>query len=124
MVSDRLAECLGTEGDLAGVEGNLLGGAPQPGPGVLVPGQAANAGGLDDQAVPLGVELAGDVESLDQTGFMTAVTLGINALEARDRRLLSGDGLERDKQGWLVGLDLGEQSVAAVAGCFKVFLTM
>ncbi|MDF2782544.1 MAG: hypothetical protein K0S96_2349, partial [Geminicoccaceae bacterium] len=76
MVSDRLAECLGTEGDLAGVEGNLLGGAPQPGPGVLVPSQARDPGGLDDQAVPLGVELAGDVESLDQTGFMTAVTLG------------------------------------------------
>ena len=89
-----------------------------------MPSQARDPGGLDNQAVPLGVELAGDVESLDQTGFMTAVTLGINALEARDRRLLSGDGLERDKQGWLVGLDLGKQSVAAVASCFKVFLTM
>jgi hypothetical protein len=86
-----------------------------------VPSQARDPGGLDDQAVPLGVELAGDVESLDQTGFMTAVTLGINALEARDRRLLSGDGLERDKQGWLVGLDLGEQRVAAVAGRLKGF---
>ena len=89
-----------------------------------MPSQARDPGGLDNQAVPLGVELAGDVESLDQTGFMTAVTLGINALEALDRRLVGGDGLERDKQGWLVGLDLSEQSVAAVAGCFKVFLTI
>jgi hypothetical protein len=61
---------------------------------------------LDDQAVPLGVELAGDVESLDQTGFMTAVTLGINALEARDRRLVGGDG-----RTW---------SVSPVGGCVEL----
>jgi len=121
VVSDRLAECLGTEGDLAGVEGNLLGGAPQPGPGVLVPGQAANAGGLDDQAVPLGLELALDVEGFDLAGFMAAVALGIDTLEAVGRRLGGGDGLERGQQARLIGLDLGKQGVAAVAGRLKGF---
>ena len=86
-----------------------------------MPSQARDPGGLDDQAVPLGVELAGDVESLDQTGFMTAVTLGINALEARDRRLLSGDGLECGQQDRLIGLDLGEQGVAAVTRRLECF---
>ena len=121
VVSDRLAERLGAEGDLAGVEGNLLGGAPEPGLGVLVPGQARDPGALDDQAVPLGIELALDIEGLDPTGFMTAVALGIDALEVLDRRLLGGDVLERGQQARLVGLDLGEQGVAAVAGRFKGF---
>jgi hypothetical protein len=106
---------------LAGVEGNLLGGAPQPGPGVLVPGQAANAGGLDDQAVPLGVELGPNVEGLDLAGFMAAVAPGIDAFEALGRRLGGGDILKRGQQGWLIGLDLGEQSVAAVVRRLKGF---
>jgi hypothetical protein len=40
---------------------------------------------LDDQAVPLGLQLAVDVEGLDQTGFMTAVAPGIDALETLGR---------------------------------------
>ena len=121
VVSDRLAERLGAEGDLAGVEGDLLGFVPEPGLGVLVPGQAGDAGGVDDQAVPLGVELALDVEGLDLAGFMAAVAPGIDALEALGRRLGGGDVLERGQQGRLVGLDLGEQGVAAVAGRLKGF---
>jgi hypothetical protein len=121
VVSDRMAERLGAEGNLAGVEGNLLGGAPEPGRGVLVPGQARDPGGLDDQVVPLGIELALDIEGLDQTGFMTAMALGIDALEMLDRRLVGGDVLERGQQARLVSLDLGEQRVTAVAGRFKGF---
>ena len=86
-----------------------------------MPSQAGDPGGLDDQTVPLGVELVLDVEGLDQTGFMTAVALGIDALEVLDRRLLSGDVLERGQQGRLGGLDLGEQGIAAVAGGLKGF---
>ncbi len=108
VVSDRLTECLGTEGDLAGVEGNLLGGMPESGFGILVPGQAADAGGLDDQTGPLGVALALEVEGLDQTGFMTAVALGIDTFETVGRRFNGGDVLERGQQARLVGLDLGE----------------
>jgi hypothetical protein len=122
VVSDRMAERLSAEGGLAGVEGNLLGGMPEPGFGVLVPGQAADAGGVDDQAVPLGVEPAlVDIEGFDQTVFLTAVTLAVDRFEALDRRLLGGDVLERGQQGRLVGLDLGEQRVAAVTGRLEGF---
>ena len=121
MTPDRLAERLGAEGDLAGVEGDFLGGVPEPGLGVLVPGQAADAGGLDDQAVPLGVEPALDIEGLDFAGFMAAVAPGIDALEALGRGLGCCDILKRGQQGRLVGLDLGEQGVAAVAGRLKGF---
>ena len=121
VVSDRLAERLGTKGDLAGVEGDFLGGVPEPGLCVLVPGQTADAGGADDQVVPLGVELAPDVEGLDLAGFMAAVALGIDTPEALERGLGGSDVLERGQQGRLVGLDLGEQGVATVAGGLKCF---
>ena len=121
MTPDRLAERLGAERDLAGVEGDFLGFVPEPGLGVLVPGQAADAGGLDDQAVPLGVELAPDVEGLDLAGLMAAVAPGIDTPEALDWGLSGSDVLERGQQGRLVGLDLGEQGVAAVPGGLKGF---
>ena len=121
VASDRLAECLGAEGDLTGVEGDFLGFVPEPGLRVLVPGQAGDAGGADDQAVPLGVEPALDVEGLDLAGFMAAVAPGIDAFEAVGRRMGGGDALERGQQGRLVGLDLGEQGVAAVTGRLECF---
>jgi hypothetical protein len=121
VVSDRLAERLGAESGLTGVEGDFLGFVPEPGLGILMPGQAGDAGGADDQAVPLGVELALDVEGFNFAGFMAAVALGIDALEALDRGLVGGDAFERGQQGRLVGLDLGEQSVAAVAGRLECF---
>jgi hypothetical protein len=121
VASDRLAERLGAESDLTGVEGDFLGFVPEAGLRVLVPGQAADAGGADDQAVPLGVEFALDVEGLDFAGLMAAVAPGIDAFEAVGRRLGGGDTLERGQQGRLVGLDLGEQGVAAVAGRLKGF---
>ena len=121
MTPDRLAECLGAEGDLAGVEGDFLGGVPEPGLGVLVPGQAADAGGLDDQAVPVVIELGPNVEGLNLAGFMAAVAPGIDALEALGRGLGCCDILKRGQQGWLIGLDLGEQGVAAVTGRLKGF---
>jgi hypothetical protein len=40
VASDRIAERLGAEGDLAGVKGDFLGFVPEPGLRVLVPGQA------------------------------------------------------------------------------------
>jgi hypothetical protein len=121
VVSDRLAKRLGAESDLTGVEGNFLGFMPEPGLGILVPGQAGDSGGLDDQAVPLGVEFALDVEGLDLAGFMAAVAPGIDAFEALGRGLGCCDVLERGQQGRLIGLDLGEQGVAAVAGRLKGF---
>ncbi len=121
VASDRLAERLGAESDLTGVEGDFLGFVPEAGLGILMPGQAGDAGGADDQAVPLGVELALDVEGFNFTGFMTAVAPGIDAFEAVGRRLGGGDALECGQQGRLIGFDLGEQGVAAVAGRLKGF---
>jgi hypothetical protein len=121
VASDRLAERLGAEGDLTGVEGDLLGFVPEAGLGILVPGQAGDTGGVDDQAVPLGAEQALDVEGLDLAGFMAAVAPGIDAVEALDRGLIGGDALERGQQGRLIGLDLGEQGVAAVTGRLECF---
>jgi hypothetical protein len=121
VASDRLAECLGAEGDLTGVEGDFLGFVPEAGLRVLVPDQAGDAGGLDDQAVPFGAEQALDVEGLDLAGLMAAVTPGIDALEAVGRRLVGGDAFERGQQGRLIGLDLGEQGIAAVTGRLKGF---
>jgi hypothetical protein len=118
VASDRLAERLGIESDLTGVEGDFLGFVPESGLCVLMPGQA---GGVDDQAVPLGVELALDVEGFDLAGFMAAVAPGIDAFEALGRGLGCCDILKRGQQGWLIGLDLGEQGVAAVAGRLKSF---
>ena len=94
---------------------------PEPGLGVLVPGQAGDAGGDGDQAVPLGIKPALDVEGVDGAGLMAAVPLGIDTREAVERRLRGGEILERGQQGRLVGLDLGEQGVAAVARRFKGF---
>jgi hypothetical protein len=121
VVSDRLAERLGAESGLTGVEGDFLGFVPEAGLGILVPGQAGDAGGADDQAVPLGVEFALDVEGLDFAGLMAAVAPGIDAFEALGRRLGGGDALERGQQGRLIGLDLGEQGVAAVARRLECF---
>ena len=86
-----------------------------------MPSQAANAGGLDDQAVPLGIEFVLNVEGLDLAGFMTAMAPGIDALEAVGRGLGGGDVLNRGQQARLVGLDLGEQGVAAVTRRLKGF---
>ena len=118
VAADRRADRLGAEGDLAGVERDVLGGVPQAGLGVLVPGQA---GGADDQAVPLRVELAPDVEGVDRAGLVPAVAAGIDAAAALGRGLGGGDGLERGQQARLVGLDLGEQRVAAVASGLNGF---
>ena len=114
VVSDRLAERLGAESDLTGVEGDFLGFVPEPGLGILVPGQAADAGGLDDQAVPVVIEPGPNVEGLNLAGFMAAVAPGIDALEALGRGLGCCDILKRGQQARLIGLDLGEQGVAAV----------
>src|SRR3712207_9797 len=96
--ADGMAECLGVEGGLAGVEGNLLSLAPEPGLCVLVPGQASNAGRADDQAVPVGIELAAelaaDVEGFDQAMLLAAMVLAVDGLEAVSRRPGDGDVLK------------------------------
>jgi hypothetical protein len=69
---------------LAGIERNFLACVPEAGCGVLVPSEARDSGGLDDQAVPLGIQFALKVGGLDPASSMTAMAFGIKALEALD----------------------------------------
>ena len=94
---------------------------PEAGLGVLVPGQA---GGLDNQAVPLGVDLAPDDEGLERAVFIAAVAPEIDTLEAVGRDLGGGDAFERGQQACMVGFDLGEQCVADVSDELKRFLAV
>ena len=121
VASDRLAERLGAEGDLTGVEGDLLGFVPEAGLRVLVPGQSGDAGGVDDQSVPLGLELALDVEGFDLAGLMATVAPGIDAFEALGLGLGGGDVLERGQQGRLIGLDLGDNVSAGCCNLLECF---
>jgi hypothetical protein len=58
MTTDRLAKGFGVQCRLAHVEAGFVGREPKPGLGVLMPGQAFNAGGANDQIVPLRIELS------------------------------------------------------------------
>ena len=68
--------------------------APETGFGDLVPGEAGDAGGGDDQAVPVGSEAAGDVEGLDQAMLLSAMTVALDGLGAVGGRLGGADGFE------------------------------
>jgi hypothetical protein len=64
--ADGAGEGLGVETDLAGVAADLLARRPQAGAGVLLESQARDPGDAGDQRLPLGVQLTGGVEDLDQ----------------------------------------------------------
>src|SRR3954464_15007869 len=58
---------------LAGVEGDLPGPGPQPGAGVLAPGQARHPGRAGDPRPPVRVEAAVHLEHLDAPVLLAAV---------------------------------------------------
>ncbi len=93
VAADGMAERLGAKGNLADVEGDLIRRVPQSRLGVLVPGQASDAGSAPNQVVPLGGECAGDVEDLDQTVLLAAVAVAINGFKAVGCALDGGDGM-------------------------------
>jgi hypothetical protein len=64
---------------------------PETGFGVLVPGEAGDAGGGDDEAVPVGSEATGDIEGLDQTMLLAAMPVTLDGLGAVDGRLGGAD---------------------------------
>src|SRR5207342_2656288 len=80
--SPVLADCGADRGggqvDLRCMEGGLLGRLPEAGGGVLVPGEPGDAGGGNDQAVPVGAEAAGDVERLDQPMLLATVAVALD----------------------------------------------
>ena len=122
MVADRGAGGGRGQADLAGVDGCLAGLAPETGFGDLVPGEAGDAGGGDDQAVPVGSEASGDVEGLDQTMLLAAMTVALDGLGAVSGRIGVANRFQFLVEDPLVGFDLGDQEVSAIAGGFKSFL--
>src|SRR5512134_2625677 len=109
------------QSDLAGIDGYLVGLAPKTGLGVLVPGEAGDAGGGDDQAVPVGCEAAGDIEGLDQTMLLSAMPVALDALGAVGGRLGGADRAQGFVEDLLVGFDLGDQETSRIAGGLKRF---
>lgn len=121
MLTDRRTGDGCGEPDLAGIEGCFAGLMPEAGLGVLVPSEAGDAGGGDDQAVPVGPEAAGDVEGLDQAMLLAAMPVALDGFGAVGGRLGGADRVQRLMEDLLVGFDLGDQSVSAIAGGFKGF---
>ncbi len=121
MLADRRGGCAGGQPDLTGEEGYLVGGVPAAGGGVLAPGEPGDAGGGDNQAVPVGAETAGDVERFDQTMLLASVAVAVDARGAVDGLLGGTDRFDRVVQGLLIGFDLGDQKVSGLPGGFKCF---
>ena len=89
--------------------------------GVLVPSEAGDAGGGDDQAVPVGSEAAGDIEGLDQTMLLSAMPVALDALGAVGGRLGGADRVQGFVEDLLIGFDLGDQEISRIAGGLKRF---
>src|SRR5512134_3345617 len=104
------------QSDLAGIDGYLVGLAPKTGLGVLVPGEAGDAGGGDDQAVPVGAEAAGDVEGFDHAVLLSAMPVALDGLGTVGGRLGGADRVEGFVEDLLVGFDLSDLEISRIAG--------
>src|SRR3954452_10524750 len=91
MRADGAGEGLGIEVDLAGIAADLLAARPQTGPGVLLKGQARAPGDAGDQRLPLGVQLSGGVEDLDQSMLLAAMTPPVHRLMAVEGVVLGAE---------------------------------
>jgi hypothetical protein len=119
MLADRRGGCAGGQSDLTRKEGCLVGAVPAAGRGVLVPGEPGDAGGGDDQTVPVGAETAGDVERLDPTMLLSTVADAVDGLGAVGGLLGGTDRFDGIVQGLLVGFDLGDQKASGIPRGFK-----
>ena len=108
---------LGIEVDLAGVIADLLARRPQAGAGVLLESQARDPGNAGDQRLPLGVQLTGGVEDLDQPMLLAAMTPPVHGLVAVEGLLPGAEPGQRVMQGGLVLLHLDQQGISAA--CVK-----
>ena len=116
---------VGVETDLAGVAADLLTRWPQTGPGVLLEGQARNPDAAGDQRLPLGAQLAGGVEDLDQPMLLAAMTPPVHGLVAVEGAVLGAEPGQCLMQGGLVLLHLDQQAIAGLGGLREaVLLTM
>ena len=121
MLTDGGTEGRGAQGDLAGIEGDVAGLLPKAGTRVLVPCVAGDADGGLDQPLPVGSKAPGDLEGLDQTLLVSAMTLAFDGQGAVGRMVGGRDRFDGIEQVLLIGLDLGDQKIAAPACRLKGF---
>lgn len=81
MVANGVGVFLGGQRDLADVVGDLVGGVPEAGFGILVPSQTGDAGGGDDQAVPVRADTTGKAEDFNVAMLLAAMALAVDGLE-------------------------------------------
>jgi hypothetical protein len=92
--------------------------------GVLVPSQAGDAGGSDDQAIPVRAgraDTTGNVKDIDVAMLLAAMALAVDGSETIDSRLAGGDAAQRLQQVQLVALDLCQQGISAAFRRLKGF---
>ena len=118
---DRLVEVGGGQGDLADIERGFIAFGPPPSGRLLLPSEAVHARGLDDQPVPGGVELAGDVEGLHRAMLLPAAPLAGDRFVEIARRLGSREVFQVREETALVVFHLRQQRVAARLRGFKGF---
>src|SRR3954447_22766581 len=121
MAPDGGAEIRGAQAFLTAVDRGVVGRRPQAILGILVPGQAGDAGRGDNQFVPAGTEATGDIEGLDPAPLLTAVRNLV-----LDFAPVGGGASMREifkgmKQGRLVAFDLSEDIAAGLRGCEEGF---
>lgn len=121
MVADGGADSGSRQADLACVVRYLVGFVPEARFGVLVPGEAGDAGDGDYQAVPVGAKASGDVERLDQAMLLSAMAVAVNGLGAVGGGLGGTDLRDRVVEGRLIGFDLDDEEISGVPGSLKSF---
>jgi hypothetical protein len=117
---DGAAEFGGAQACLTEIDRGVVGRRPQAILGILVPGQAGDAGRGDDQFAPAGAEATGDIEGLDPAPLLPAVRNLV-----LDFAPIGGGASVREifkgmKQGRLVAFDLSEDIAVGLRGCEKV----
>lgn len=121
MLADGGADCGCGQADLRRIEGGLVGLIPEASLGVLAPRAPGDAGGGDDQAVPVGAETPLDVEGLDATMLLSAMPVLVDGLRAVGGLGDGRDRLEGVEQALLVGFDLSNEKASGLFRDFKSF---
>ena len=116
MSADGTGEGLGIKPDLAGIAADLLAARPQAGPGVFLEAQARDPGDAGDQRLPLGIQVTGGVEDLDQPVLLATMTPPVHRLIAGEGLLAGAEPGRPVMQGGLVVLHPDQQGIAGRGG--------
>jgi hypothetical protein len=107
VTADGGGKLCGPKGCLAGIVRDLLGGMPEAGLGVFVQGEARDAGGTDDQPIPIRSEAASNIEDLDGAMLVPTMAVAVDGVDVIDGRAGGRECLQGGGQGRLVVFDLG-----------------